>query len=121
MRFLLLAFVLVALVLLPLYGSRSTIQDVFFILSILTLAQFWNLLAGYAGLISVGQQAFVGIGAYTLFSASILLGIDPLVAVGLAGILAGLLAIPMGAIAFRLEGAYFAIGTWFLPRSPGSA
>jgi branched-chain amino acid transport system permease protein len=39
-------------------GSRSLIQDMFFILTMLVLAQFWNLLAGYGGLVSVGQQAF---------------------------------------------------------------
>src|ERR1700693_369105 len=33
----------------------------------LALAQLWNLLAGYAGLVSVGQQAFVGLGGYALF------------------------------------------------------
>ena len=33
----------------------------------LALAQLWNLLAGYAGLVSVGQQAYVGLGGYALF------------------------------------------------------
>ena len=32
---------------------------------LITLASMWNLLAGYAGLVSVGQQAFVGLGAYS--------------------------------------------------------
>ena len=36
-------------------------------LTMLCLAQYWNLLAGFAGLVSVGQQAFVGLGAYCLF------------------------------------------------------
>ena len=44
----------------PFFLSRSGIQDLFFILTMLVLAQCWNLLAGYAGLVSVGQQAFVG-------------------------------------------------------------
>ena len=48
------------------------LQDLFFILTMLALAQNWNLLAGYAGLVSVGQQAFVGLGAYALFAATIL-------------------------------------------------
>jgi ABC-type branched-subunit amino acid transport system permease subunit len=46
----------------------------FFILTMLVLAQFWNLLAGYGGLVSVGQQAFVGIGAYAMFGVVILMG-----------------------------------------------
>ena len=52
---------------LPAFASRSLIQDLFFILTMLTLAQFWNLLAGYGGMVRVGQQAFVGIGAYAMF------------------------------------------------------
>ena len=57
----------------PLFVSRSVIQDLFFILTMLVLAQNWNLLAGYAGLVSVGQQAFVGFGAYAMFACVILL------------------------------------------------
>src|SRR5690606_4961248 len=68
---------IVGLVAVPAFASRSLIQDLFFILTMLTLAQFWNLLAGYGGLVSVGQQAFVGMGAYALFAAVILWGLDP--------------------------------------------
>ena len=63
----------------PFFASRSVIQDLFFIFTMLTLAQFWNLLAGYGGLVSVGQQAFVGLGAYALFGSAILWGLDPVV------------------------------------------
>ncbi|TIU36434.1 MAG: branched-chain amino acid ABC transporter permease, partial [Mesorhizobium sp.] len=52
--------VIVAALALPAVASRGVIQDLFFILTMLTLAQIWNLLAGYGGLVSVGQQAFVG-------------------------------------------------------------
>ncbi|MEO0979592.1 MAG: branched-chain amino acid ABC transporter permease [Pseudomonadota bacterium] len=96
----------------PFYASRSLIQDLFFILTMLVLAQGWNLLAGYAGLVSVGQQAFVGIGAYAMFGGVILLELDPLVSILLGGIAAALLAIPTAFFTFRLQGAYFAIGTW---------
>lgn len=96
----------------PFFASRSMIQDLFFILTMLTLAQFWNLLAGYGGLVSVGQQAFVGLGAYALFGAAILLGWDPVAALLLSGIAAAVVAVPTAFFAFRLQGAYFAIGTW---------
>ena len=72
----------------------------------------WNMLAGFAGLVSVGQQAFVGIGAYAMFAAIILLELDPLAGVLLGGVAAALFAIPMAFFVFRLNGAYFAIGTW---------
>jgi branched-chain amino acid transport system permease protein len=96
----------------PFIVSRGVIQDLFFILTMLVLAQNWNLLAGYAGLISVGQQAFVGFGAYTMFGAVILFGVDPVVAILIAGLFAVALAIPTAFFTFRLYGPYFAIGTW---------
>ena len=104
----------VVLYLAPAFASRGLIQDLFFILTMLTLAQFWNLLAGYGGLVSVGQQAFVGIGSYALFGGVIIGGIDPVFAIILSGLAALLLAIPTAFFAFRLQGAYFAIGTWVI-------
>lgn len=104
----------IALILLPLYAGRSTIQDMFFILTMLVLAQFWNLLAGYGGLVSIGQQAFVGMGAYALFGGVILAGMDPVSAILLSGVAALVIAIPTAFFAFRLQGAYFAIGTWVI-------
>lgn len=96
----------------PLFLGRSTIQDLFFILTMLVLAQCWNLLAGYAGLVSVGQQAFVGTGAYAMFACVGLAGLDPLAAILAGGVAALALAVPTGFFVFRLQGAYFAIGTW---------
>jgi branched-chain amino acid transport system permease protein len=113
-------FGLVALVLvvaafaLPWFAGRGLIQDLFFILTMLVLAQLWNLLAGYGGLVSVGQQAFVGLGAYAMFAGVILWGWDPVPAILLGGVAAVLLAIPSAWFAFRLQGAYFAIATWVI-------
>jgi branched-chain amino acid transport system permease protein len=78
----------------------------------LALAQFWNLLAGYAGLVSVGQQAFVGLGGYLLFALTVFGEINALVAIPLAGAIAFVFAFPTALVVFRLRGAYFAIGTW---------
>src|SRR5271168_1106904 len=91
----------------PLFLSRSAVQNLFFILTMLVLAQCWNLLAGYAGLVSVGQQAFVGFGAYAMFAGVILLRLDPIAAILFSGLAAALLAIPTG---------YFIIS----PSAPGS-
>lgn len=97
---------------LPVIASRAIVQDVFTVLCLLVLALNWNMLAGFAGLVSVGQQAFVGIGAYAMFAAVILLGLDPLAGLLLGGLAAAVLAVPIAFFAFRLAGAYFAIGTW---------
>lgn len=108
------ALVIVVAFAAPLFASRGVLQDLFFILTMLVLAQNWNLLAGYAGLVSVGQQAFVGFGAYAMFALVILAGLDPLIAILLAGIASALLAIPTAFFLFRLQGAYFAIGSWVI-------
>jgi branched-chain amino acid transport system permease protein len=82
--------------------------------TLLTLAQMWNLLAGYAGLVSIGQQAFIGIGAYSFYILADNAHVEPFVAVGLAGLVAAAISIPTAGIAFRLRGGYFAIGTWVI-------
>lgn len=97
---------------LPLFAGRALVQDLIFVFYMLALAQLWNLLAGYAGLVSVGQQAFVGLGGYLLFALTIMAGLDPFVAIPLAGVIAGVFAFPTALVVFRLRGAYFAIGTW---------
>ncbi len=108
------ALIVIAGLALPAALPRSVIQDLFFILTMLTLAQIWNMLAGYGGLVSIGQQAFVGIGAYAMFAGVILLGWNPLLAIPLGGLAALILAVPTAYFAFRLQGAYFAIGTWVM-------
>src|ERR1700761_873925 len=104
--------VIILLFALPAFASRSLLQQLFYVFTMLSLAQLWNLLAGSAGLISVGQQAFVGVGAYALFAFTVIAGLDAVLSIVLSGALAGLVAIPIALIVFRLRGAYFAIGTW---------
>ena len=94
-----------ALAALPAFATRDLIQDLIFVFYMLALAQCWNLLAGYAGLVSVGQQAFVGLGGYLLFALTIFGGLDPLLAIPLAGAIAALFAIPTGLVVFRFRGA----------------
>ena len=104
--------VLLALALAPFWGDRQTLRLLAEILSFVALASLWNLLAGYAGLVSVGQQAFVGLGGYLLFALVIVGGVHPIAAILIAGPIGALVAFPVAALIFRLRGAYFAIGTW---------
>jgi branched-chain amino acid transport system permease protein len=79
---------------------------------LLTMAQMWNLLAGYSGLISIGQQAYIGIGGYALFVFANQFGLNPFLSIPLAGVIAALLAIPTSRVLFRLSGGYFAVASW---------
>jgi branched-chain amino acid transport system permease protein len=108
----LVAVALVALALAPYWGARETLRLLAEIFTYVALASLWNLLAGYAGLVSVGQQAFVGLGGYLLFALAMLAGVHPIAAIALAGPISALVSVPVAALIFRLRGAYFAIGTW---------
>ncbi len=108
------AAALLALAAAPLWGGRDDLQLLAEIYAYVALASLWNLLAGYAGLVSVGQQAYVGLGGYLLFAFAILAGLSPLWAIPLAGIIAAVVAVPVAGLVFRLRGHYFAIGTWII-------
>ena len=80
--------------------------------SMLVLAIMWNLLAGYADIVTIGQHAFVGVGAYAFYAFAALAGVDPYLSIPLAGVVALIIAVPAMALLFRLRTAYLSIGTW---------
>jgi branched-chain amino acid transport system permease protein len=108
------ALVLVGLAAAPAWGGRDDLRLLAEVYAYIGLASLWNLLAGYAGLVSVGQQAYVGLGAYLLFALTLRAGIPALWAIPLAGIIAAVIALPAAGLLFRLRGHYFAIGTWIV-------
>jgi len=105
--------VVVVLALFPyiVYSGTTTIMVQAFI--VLILASMWNLLAGYAGLVSVGQQVFVGLGAYFVLILAIH-GTSPFAALPAAAIGCGVAALPLWWLVSRLRSGYFAIATWVL-------
>lgn len=97
---------------LPVWSDAATMRILVEFIALLVLAQMWNLLAGYAGLVSIGQQAFVGLGGYGLIVLADDLGVNPFLAVPLAGLVAAAFALPTAALVFRFRAGYFAVGTW---------
>ncbi|MGH1576477.1 branched-chain amino acid ABC transporter permease [Planktotalea sp.] len=110
----LLALVLIVLIAAPWWAGRADMRLMGELFLYLALASLWNLMAGYAGLVSVGQQAYVGFGGYMLFALTMFGGLHPIGAIVLAGVLGALISIPVALLIFRLRGAYFAIGTWVI-------
>ena len=96
----------------PWWASSADLRLITEILFYLALASMWNLLAGYAGLISVGQHAYVGLGGYLMFSFVLFAGMNPIYTVPVAGVIGAVISIPVAWLVFRLRGPYFAIGTW---------
>lgn len=105
---------LLILIAAPWWAGRADMRLMGELFLYLALASLWNLMAGYAGLVSVGQQAYVGFGGYMLFALTMFAGIPPDVAIGAAGLLGALVSVPVAVLMFRLRGAYFAIGTWVI-------
>lgn len=91
------------------YSSTTNLLVNAFIL--LIISSMWNLLAGYAGLVSVGQQAFIGLGAYAvLFLAQH--GTHPFTALPAAAAVCAVIGLPVWWLVSRLRSGYFAIATW---------
>lgn len=105
---------LLGLATLPAWGDSGTMRLLIEFFVLLALAQMWNLLAGYAGLVSIGQQAFIGLGAYGLYTFADLAKIHPILAIALTAVGVGVIALGTSFFVFRLEGGYFAVGTWVI-------
>jgi branched-chain amino acid transport system permease protein len=103
---------LIGVAAMPWWASTGTIRSILVLCCYLAVAQMWNLLAGYAGLVSVGQHAFMGAAGYALFVLAQTYGINPFVAVFLSLLVPAVLAVPLYLLLHRLDGPYFSIGTW---------
>lgn len=101
-----------ALAFLPFVAGRGTMVLAVEVLVLIALAQAWNLLAGYGGLLSLGHHALFGVGGYALFAISRDLGLNPYLAIPLAGAATAVLALGLAPILFRLRDVYFAVGMW---------
>lgn len=109
-----LAVVVLIMAALPYYVDLASIQKLTSLFILIVLASTWNLLAGYGGMLSIGQQAYIGVGAYGLVLLADLVGLNPFLAVPVAAVLAAIISLPISYLAFRLVGGYFAIGTWVI-------
>lgn len=100
-----------AFALVPFFTARNDLLNLGVqIFLAIALAQSWNLLGGYAGQINLGHAAFFGLGA--LVTRTLWVGGIPLfVALGAGAVVATAFGVLIGGPAFRLRGAYFAIGT----------
>jgi len=94
----------------PSFLDRGTLNDLWSLAFAVTLASAWNLLGGFAGQVSLGYSAFLGIGAYTTVLLS-LRGFDPFLTLPLGAIIAAIFSVAIGLPAFRLRGPYFTIAT----------
>ena len=107
--------VIIALALLPIIQvPRVWFLYIFLFFIYLAMANMWNLLAGYSGLVSLCPAAFVGLGGYTL-AVITWIGLPYYIGIMFGSIVAALFAMLISIPVFRLKGIYFAIGTLVVP------
>ncbi|MFI5166056.1 MAG: branched-chain amino acid ABC transporter permease [Thermoanaerobaculales bacterium] len=94
----------------PLFLARGMLNDLWNLAFAVILASAWNLLGGFAGQVSLGYAAFLGIGAYTTVLLS-LRGVDPFLTLLPGALLAAVFSVAIGLPGFRLRGPYFTIAT----------
>lgn len=105
--------VIFLLALAPIYMEAGSLDRLSVLFIYIIMAAMWNALAGYGGLVSIGQQAFFGLAAYfTIRIAD--LGINPFFAMFIAVVVVGVLSYFMSLFMLRLKGGEFAIGMWVL-------
>jgi branched-chain amino acid transport system permease protein len=107
------AVLLAVLAFLPYAEGPGVTYQLASLFVLIIMASMWNLLAGYAGLVSIGLQGFIGLGSYALLWLS-LHGVPAYPAVPLAALVSAAIAVPTAFLAFRLRGGYFAVGTWVI-------
>jgi len=102
-----------ALLLLPAVLDKYVLTVFIFMFFYAFLGQAWNVVGGYAGQLSVGHAAFVGIGAYTAVLLSMNAGVTPWLGMFVGGILSAALGTVIGYLGFRfgLRGFYFVLLT----------
>lgn len=98
----------------PLWAESSWLREFVEIACYFIFAMMWNLLAGYGGMVSIGQQAYFGFGGYVMLMLGNFAGLNPFLAIPLAALATAIVAVAVSRIAFRLQGGYFAIGTWVI-------
>lgn len=93
------------------FGDDYALETGFRLLLLLTLAEAWNLMAGYGGLVSLGTASFFGVGAYVLTGLVNRADAPLALALPAAGLAAALMAAAVSRAVFRLRGLYFTVGT----------
>jgi branched-chain amino acid transport system permease protein len=98
---------------LPLFGSALIVDKLTLLMIYILLAVSWNLLAGFAGLVSVGHQAFIGLSGYAVLRL-VETGMPPFAALAAGGFLVLLVAWPLSWFVLRLRAAEFAVAMWVI-------
>jgi ABC-type branched-subunit amino acid transport system ATPase component/ABC-type branched-subunit amino acid transport system permease subunit len=108
---------LVIVLAVPWWASDYELLVAYQIAQLAALAQAWNLMAGYGGLVSLAVAAFVGVGSYATTKLSLAAGLTLIPSVLVGGVFAALFALIVAVPMFRFRGPYFTIGSLVLAQA----
>ena len=113
-KFIILLAILVFLFTAPNYVGlgNTTVMTLIFIY--MALGQMWNFLGGFTGLVSLGNQIFIGLGGYSLAIVSQKLGMPIPLGIFVGGLVSVLFALVVSVPVFKMRGVFFTIGTWII-------
>jgi branched-chain amino acid transport system permease protein len=106
--------ILIALLLMPRWGSDRMLNIFVLIFLYMGMGQMWNLLAGYAGLVSLGQQMFIGLGGYTVAVICQSYNLPVVLGVAVAPFVCMIFALVISLPIFKMSGMFFTIGSWIV-------
>ena len=108
------AVIVAALIVVGFVGGNNIRRILIRIFLYCTMAAMWNLMSGYTGMTSLGQQAFVGLAGYSMAVITTTCGLTYIVGWAVGGIVGAVVALILSVILFRMRGMYFAIATWVI-------
>lgn len=111
-RIIVVIVVIVFLYLMFFVGSSNALRLMMMMAMYCTLGQMWNLLSGYAGMTSLGQQIFIGVAGYSVAVITSTFGLPFWLGMIIGAVISTILALGLSALLFRMSGMYFAIATW---------
>ena len=114
------AVIVAALAIGPAIFSANAVDKLTTLFIYVILPLMWNALVGFCGLVSIGQQAFFGLGAYAAIRLADL-GVSVYPSLFLGALIVGALSWPLSLVMLRLKGGEFAIGMWVVVRARASA
>ena len=94
--------------------SNNALRYLFKIFLYITMGSMWNLMSGFTGMTSLGQQVFVGLAGYSVCVMTTTYNMSFWIGIIVGAVIAAIFALILSFVLFRMRGMYFAVATWLI-------
>ena len=94
--------------------SNNTMRYMFKIFLYITMGTMWNLMSGFTGMTSLGQQVFIGIAGYSVAVMTSTYKMSMWMGLLVGAVIGVVFAFILSFVLFRMRGMYFAVATWLI-------